>query len=73
MNNTPLYRETAEQARKEDKLQLWRDSLQAISDGTLQMEKIITHVFAPEEYRQAFETARDKAVFSNKILIEWNK
>ncbi|MBQ9393536.1 MAG: galactitol-1-phosphate 5-dehydrogenase [Oscillospiraceae bacterium] len=51
----------------------WRDSIQAISDGTLQLEKIITHVFAPEEYRQAFETARDKAVFSNKILIEWNK
>ena len=29
MNNTPLYRGTAEQARRENRLQLWRDSFQA--------------------------------------------
>lgn len=46
MNNTPLYRGTAEQARKEDKLQLWRDSFQA---------NILCRIAIENEIRQHFD------------------
>lgn len=46
MNNTPLYRGTADQARKEDKLQLWRDSFQA---------NILCRIAIENEIRQHFD------------------
>lgn len=46
MNNTPLYRGTADQARKEDKLQLWKDSLQA---------NVLCRIAIENEIRQHFD------------------
>lgn len=51
----------------------WKDSIRAISDGALDLTGVITHVFAPEEYRHAFEMLRDKTEFANKVLIRWNE
>ena len=46
MNNTPLYRGTAEQARRENQLQLWRDSFQA---------NILCRIAIENEIRQHFD------------------
>ena len=46
MNNTPLYRGTADQARKEDKLQLWKDSFQA---------NVLCRIAIENEIRQHFD------------------
>ena len=46
MNNTPLYRGTAEQARRENQLQLWRDSFQA---------NILCRITIENEIRQHFD------------------
>ena len=58
MNNTPLYRGTAEQARKEDKLQLWRDSFQANILCRIAIEKCAGRVL------DQFGEARVKYVLS---------
>lgn len=46
MNNTPLYRGTADQARKDDKLQLWKDSFQA---------NVLCRIAIENEIRQHFD------------------
>jgi L-iditol 2-dehydrogenase len=51
----------------------WKAGIAAISDGTLKLNDIITHIFKAEDYTQAFEMMRDKTDFSNKVMIEWNE
>ena len=51
----------------------WKEGIQAISDGTLKLNEIITHTFQPEDFKKAFEMMRDKTEFSNKVMIEWNE
>ncbi len=51
----------------------WKSGIAAISDGTLKLNDIITHIFKAEDYTQAFEMMRDKTDFSNKVMIEWNE
>lgn len=62
MNNTPLYRETAEQARKEDKLQLWRDSLQA---------NILCRIAIENEIRQHFDGMHLDKGCAGRVLDEF--
>ena len=42
----------------------------ALSDGTLQADPVITHVFAVEDALEAFEVARDASV-SSKVLLRF--
>lgn len=46
------------------------DVLQALADGSLQVDPIVTHEFAVEDTLEAFETARD-ASRSGKVLLRF--
>ena len=64
MNNTPLYRGTAEQARKEDKLQLWRDSFQA---------NILCRIAIENEIRQHFDGMHLDRGCAGRVLDEFGE
>ncbi len=64
MNNTPLYRGTAEQARKEDKLQLWRDSFQA---------NILCRIAIENEIRQHFDGMHLDRGCTERVLDEFGE
>lgn len=64
MNNTPLYRGTADQARKEDKLQLWRDSFQA---------NILCRIAIENEIRQHFDGMHLDRGCAERVLDEFGE
>ena len=64
MNNTPLYRGTAEQAGKEDKLQLWRDSFQA---------NILCRIAIENEIRQHFDGMHLDRGCAERVLDEFGE
>lgn len=64
MNNTPLYRGTAEQARKEDKLQLWRDSFQA---------NILCRIAIENEIRRHFDGMHLDKGCAGRVLDEFGQ
>ena len=64
MNNTPLYRGTAEQARKENQLQLWRDSFQA---------NILCRIAIENEIRQHFDGMHLDKGCAARVLDEFGE
>lgn len=62
MNNTPLYRGTAEQARRENQLQLWRDSFQA---------NILCRIAIENEIRQHFDGMHLDKGCAGRVLDEF--
>lgn len=46
----------------------WKDSVQAISEGRIHPEKLITHKFSIEQAQEAFAIIKNK-VFYNKIMV----
>ena len=47
----------------------WRESVQAISDGKIQPEVLITHKIPLNEGDRAYKTAGNREEFSNKIMV----
>ena len=64
MNNTPLYRGTAEQARRENQLQLWRDSFQA---------NILCRIAIENEIRQHFDGMHLDRGCAGRVLDEFGE
>lgn len=64
MNNTPLYRGTAEQARRENQLQLWRDSFQA---------NILCRIAIENEIRQHFDGMHLDKGCAGRVLDEFGE
>lgn len=64
MNNTPLYRGTAEQARRENQLQLWRDSFQT---------NILCRIAIENEIRQHFDGMHLDRGCAERVLDEFGE
>ena len=64
MNNTPLYRGTAEQARRENQLQLWRDSFQA---------NILCRIAIENEIRRHFDGMHLDKGCAARVLDEFGE
>ena len=64
MNNTPLYRGTAEQARRENQLQLWRDSFQA---------NILCRIAIENEIRQHFDGTHLDRGCAGRVLNQFGE
>lgn len=47
----------------------WHTAVKAIAEGRIQPAKQITHRIAFEELKDGLEVMKDKAVFSNKVMI----
>ena len=47
----------------------WKESIQAISDGLICPEKLITHKISLEKADEAFKIIGDRKEFYNKITV----
>ncbi len=48
----------------------WREAIDAMGKGIITPEALITHKFALEDYREAFELMRDRKEFYQKVMLE---
>ena len=48
----------------------WKESIQAISKGLIEPERLITHVFKLEDCVKAFDMIKNKTQTFNKIMVE---
>ena len=50
----------------------WKESLQAMADGKINVKPLITHTFPLEKCREAFEMIKSKSEFYNKVMLNMN-
>ena len=48
----------------------WKDGLQAVSEGKLNLKPLITHHFPLSECNTALEMMRDRTEFYNKVMLD---
>lgn len=53
-----------------EKVNDWRDAIDAMGKGIINPEALITHRFGMEEYQAAFELMRDRSEFYQKVMLE---
>ena len=51
----------------------WKDAIKGMSVGTITPEKLITHKFGLEDYRQAFDIMKERKQFFQKVMLEVEK
>ena len=51
----------------------WKDAIKGMSVGTITPEKLITHKFGLEDYRQAFDVMKERKEFFQKVMLEVEK
>ena len=51
----------------------WRESLKAMSEGSIDVKPLITHSFPLSDCNKAFEIMKNKAEFYNKIILNMNE
>ncbi len=53
-----------------DRVNDWKESIKAISEGKIKLEALITHKFKMEEYKEAFDLMYERKEFYNKVMFE---
>lgn len=48
----------------------WKETVNAIGSGSIELQKLITHKYSLSEYVKAFETVKNRDVFSVKVMFE---
>lgn len=48
----------------------WRETMEALEAGKLDIDRLITQKFPLERYKEAFEAVRDPGTFSLKVMFE---
>lgn len=55
-----------------DKVNDWKESLAAMSEGKIDVKPLITHKFPLSECNKAFEMMRNRTEFYNKVILNMN-
>ncbi len=53
-----------------DKVNDWKESINAISEGKISLERLITHKYKLEQYNEAFEMMKNREEFYSKVMFE---
>ncbi len=48
----------------------WRETVEALETGRLHIDRLITHKFPLERYKEALDTVRNPGIFSLKVMFE---
>ena len=51
----------------------WKDAIKGMSEGTITPEKLITHKFGLEDYKEAFDIMKERKEFFQKVMLEVEK
>ena len=51
----------------------WKEAIEGISKGTITPEKLISHKFSLENYKEAFNIVKERKEFFQKVMFEVNE